>query len=73
MILGERGGDEGGDNAPVALAGIREYVAHEVHAATLSTRVKHLGDDGLDAQRRALTKIELSREDRLLVARLTCR
>ena len=49
IVLSECGGDEGGDHTPPALAGVRQRVAHEVHAATLPTGVEHLGDGGLDA------------------------
>ena len=35
VVLGEGGGDEGGDDAPAALAGMRQHVAHEVDAAAL--------------------------------------
>ena len=35
IVLGERGGDEGGDDTPAALAGMRQRVAHEVDAAAL--------------------------------------
>ena len=35
ILLGEGGGDEGGDDAPALLAGVRQDIAHEVHAATL--------------------------------------
>jgi len=49
VILGKGGGNEGGDDAPPALARMRQRVAHEVHAATLPTGAKHLGHGGLDA------------------------
>lgn len=49
IVLGKGGGDEGGDDTPPALAGMRERVAHEVHAAALPGGVEHLGDSGLDA------------------------
>lgn len=42
------GGDEGGDHAPPAVAGVRQRVAHEGHAAALPAGVEHLGDAGLD-------------------------
>src|SRR6185437_1186775 len=38
-----------GDDAPPALAGMRQRVAHEVDAAALPAGVEHLGDGGLDA------------------------
>lgn len=46
---GRRRCDEGGDDAPPALAGVRQRVAHEVRAAALPGGVEHLGDGGLDA------------------------
>ena len=49
VVLGEGGGDEGGDDAPAALAGMGERVAHEVDAAALPGGAEHLGDGGLDA------------------------
>ena len=49
VVLGERGGDEGGDDAAAALAGMGEGIAHEVDPAALPGRVQHLGDRGLDA------------------------
>ena len=49
IVLGKRGGNEGGDDAPPALAGMRQRVAHEVHAAALPGGVEHLSDRGLDA------------------------
>ena len=48
-VLREGGGDEGGDDAAAALAGMGERVAHEVDAAALPGGVHHLGDGGLDA------------------------
>jgi hypothetical protein len=47
--LGKGGGDESGDDAPTALAGMSQRVAHEVHAATLLGGVEHLGEVGIDA------------------------
>jgi len=47
--LGEGGGDEGGDDAPAALAGMGQRVAHEMHPATLPAGVHDLGDGRLDA------------------------
>jgi len=35
IIPGKGGGDEGGDNAPPALAGMRQRVAHEVDAGVV--------------------------------------
>ncbi len=35
VVLGEGGGDEGGDDAAAALSGMGERVAHEVDAAAL--------------------------------------
>ena len=49
VVLGEGGGDEGRDDAPAALAGMGQGVAHEVDAAALPGGVEHLGDGGLDA------------------------
>lgn len=49
VVLGKRCGDEGGDDAPPALAGMRQRVAHEVDAATLPAGIEHLGHGGLDA------------------------
>lgn len=49
IVLGEGGGDEGGDDTPAALAGMRQDVAHEVHAAMLPGSIEHLGDGSFDA------------------------
>jgi hypothetical protein len=49
IILGERRGNEGGDDAPPAPACIRQRDAHEVDAAPLPAGVEHLADGGLDA------------------------
>src|SRR5689334_23166890 len=49
IVLRERGADEGGYDTPAALAGMRERVAHEVHAAALPSCVQHLADGALDA------------------------
>jgi hypothetical protein len=49
IVLGKRGGDESGDDAPPALAGMSQRVAREVDAATLPGDVEHLGDGGTDA------------------------
>ena len=35
IVLGKGGGDEGGDDAPAALAGMGQRVAHEVNAGLL--------------------------------------
>ncbi len=48
-LLGKRGGDEGGDDAPPALSGMGEHVAHEVDAAALPCGAEHLGDGSLQA------------------------
>ncbi len=48
-FLGEGGGDESGDDAAPALAGMGQDVAHEVDAAPLPCRAQHLGDGRLDA------------------------
>src|SRR6202035_4436613 len=49
IILSKGSGNEGGDDAPAALAGMGQCVAHEVDAAPLPTGIGHLGDGGLDA------------------------
>ena len=49
VVLGEGGGDEGGNDASAALAGMGERVAEEVNPAALPARVHHLGDCRLDA------------------------
>ncbi len=49
IVMSKRGGDKGGDDAPPALAGMRQRVAHEVHAAARPDGVEHLADGGLDA------------------------
>ena len=49
IVLGKGGGDESGDDAPTALAGMSQRVAREVDAATLPGDVEHLGDGGIDA------------------------
>jgi hypothetical protein len=43
----EGGGDEGGDDATAALAGMGERIAQEVDAAAPPAGVRHLGDGGL--------------------------
>jgi hypothetical protein len=48
-LLREGGGDEGGDDAASALAGVREHVPHEVDAAALPGGAEHLGDGRLQA------------------------
>ena len=48
-VLGEGGGDEGGNDAPAALAGMGERVADDVNPAALPGRVHQLGDGRLDA------------------------
>ncbi|MET4214683.1 hypothetical protein ABIB95_009542, partial [Bradyrhizobium sp. LA2.1] len=35
IVLGKRGGDEGGDDTAAALAGMRQRVTHEVHAGVV--------------------------------------
>jgi hypothetical protein len=35
IILSKRCGDDGGEDAPAALAGMGQRVAHEVHVASL--------------------------------------
>lgn len=47
VLLREGGGDQRRDDAPSALAGMGERVAHEVHAAALPGGVHHFGDGGL--------------------------
>ena len=49
MCSSDLRGDEGGDHAASALAGMGENVAHEVNAATLPGGIEYLGDGGLDA------------------------
>lgn len=39
----EGGGDEGGDDAPAALAGMGQRIAHEVHVAALPGGTQQLG------------------------------
>ena len=46
-LLGEGGGDEGGDDAPAALAGMRQRIAHEVNAAALPGRRRTLATAAL--------------------------
>ena len=48
-LLDECGGDEGGDDSSSALAGMRQHVPHEVHAAALPGRRQNLGDGSLQA------------------------
>jgi hypothetical protein len=40
-LLGEGGGDEGGDDAAAVLVGVRQGVAHEVDAAAPPARAEH--------------------------------
>jgi hypothetical protein len=47
--LGEGGRHEGRDDAPAALAGVGERVAHGVDSAAPPGGVHQLGDGGLDA------------------------
>ncbi len=49
IALGKGGGDESGDDALTALAGMSHRVAHEVDAATPPGDVEHLGDGSIDA------------------------
>ena len=49
VVLSEGGGDESGNDAPAALAGMGERVAEEVNSAALPTRVHDFGDRRLDA------------------------
>ena len=60
IILGERCGNAGGDDAPPALACTRQRVAHEVDAAPLPAGVEYLADGGLDA---LCQQIDLSQRD----------
>jgi hypothetical protein len=48
IVLCKRRRDEGGDNTAALAAGMREHIAHEVHAAALLGGVEHFGDGGLD-------------------------
>ena len=47
VLLGEGGGDEGGDDAPALLAGMGQQVAGEVHAAALPCGAEDPGHRGL--------------------------
>ena len=49
IVLGKGGGDEGRDDTPALPAGMRQHIAHEVHAAALPGGAEHLGNGGLDA------------------------
>ena len=49
IVLGKRGCDEGGDDAPALLAGMGQQVAHEVDAAPLSSCAEDPGCGGLQA------------------------
>lgn len=53
VILGKRGGDEGGDSEPSALVGMRQRIAHEVLAAGHGSLDALVGvaDDQLGAAR----------------------
>ncbi len=48
-LLGEGGGDEGGDDTAAALAGMRQHIAHEMNPATLPCGAENLGDGRLEA------------------------
>ena len=48
VVLSEGGGDESGNDAPAALAGMGERVAEEVNSAAPPTRVHDFGDRRLD-------------------------
>ena len=48
VLLGEGGGDEGGDDAPALPAGMGQDIAHEVHAAALPGGMQYLGDRRLE-------------------------
>ncbi len=52
-FLREDGADRGGDHAVLTLRHMGEAVAHEVHAAALPRRLKHLGD----RRRQALMRV----------------
>ena len=47
VLLGEGGGDEGGDDAPALAAGMGQQVAGEVHAASLPGGAEDPGRGGL--------------------------
>jgi hypothetical protein len=49
VVLGEGGGNEGGDDAAPLAACMGKHIAHEVDAAALPSGVEHLGDGGFDA------------------------
>lgn len=82
IVLGKRGGDEGGDDAPPALGGMRQYVAHEVEAAALpgrqadrrqsAYRFRLRSDDGpvlgaaVGAREQCILPVERNRADRAL-------
>lgn len=55
IILSEGGADEGGDDAPAALAGMRQRVPEEVHVVASPGRIQHFGDGGLQALMRSET------------------
>lgn len=48
-LLREGGGDEGGDHAPAALAGMGQHVPHEVDAIALPCRRQNPGGGALEA------------------------
>jgi hypothetical protein len=48
ILLGKGGGDEGGNDAPALLAGMRQDIAHEMHAATLPRGVQYFGNGRLE-------------------------
>lgn len=48
-VLSKGGGDEGGDDAATALAGMGQDVAHEMHLAALPCGAENLGYSGFDA------------------------
>ena len=48
VLLGEGGGDEGGDDAPALAAGTGQQIAHEVHAASLPGGAEDTACSGLE-------------------------
>jgi hypothetical protein len=49
ILLGKGGGDEGSDDAPALLAGMRQDIAHEVHSAALQDACSILATAALSA------------------------
>jgi hypothetical protein len=49
VVLGERGGDEGGDHTAALFAGVGQDVAHEMDAAALPGGAEHAFDGGFQS------------------------